>query len=123
MGFGKIYQAVGPQASDVSSLKEIEDMLCALYDAMLTKAHSDTDIKHILLPALSVAIFAGSKPGVFTKEEFIYAAYWGMIKGIKKFEKANSGHTLEIILNVWDTKNNAISRPEYVVLKNIPSLP
>ncbi len=98
--FGWIYLAVGPIASQVSSLDEAKQKVSTLYKAMLEQANKDK-IKRIVLPAISTDIFAGGGKG-FSKEAFIKAVYQGMIGGIENFQKDNPTSTLLIIVNNWD---------------------
>lgn len=97
--FGEIYHAVGPRARDTTDLKEAQGKVQTLYYTMLVKAQQDA-MTHIVLPAISTAIFAGAGPG-FTQAQFIAAMYEGMYQGIQEFVTKNSAPTLHIILNGW----------------------
>jgi O-acetyl-ADP-ribose deacetylase (regulator of RNase III) len=100
--FGWIYLAVGPMASAMKSLDEAEQKVRNLYQHILEHAHK-SNIKRIVLPAISTDIFAKGGKG-FTKEEFIQAVYRAMIEGIENFQKAYPASKLLIIVNNWDEK-------------------
>ena len=108
--FGKIYHAVGPRASQTSSLEEARITVQKLYGNMLEKANKE-NVAVIVLPAISTGIFATGGKG-FTQEKFIEAIYQGMCEGIQAFKNAHPGHSLKIILNNW----------RIAYMENIPAL-
>jgi O-acetyl-ADP-ribose deacetylase (regulator of RNase III) len=100
--FGWIYLAVGPIARDMHSLDEAKQKVSNLYQNMLDHAYKN-NVKRIILPAISTAIFASDGKG-FTKKEFIQAVYQAMIEGIENFQKVYPNSKLLIIVNNWDEK-------------------
>lgn len=106
VSFGDIYLAVGPQASQVTTLADTSNMLENLFYDMVQKAHAEGR-KKIVLCAISTAIFAGasteSATGTsFTKEQFITTVFNGAHTGINRFKQDYSTSTLQIILNNWN---------------------
>ena len=100
--FGWIYLAVGPIASNMSSLEEARNKVRNLYANMLVHAHKQ-HVDRIVLPAISTSIFAGPGKG-FSKDEFLQAVYQGMIEGIENFKAQQPGAPMKIILNNWHEK-------------------
>jgi O-acetyl-ADP-ribose deacetylase (regulator of RNase III) len=102
---GEIYHAVGPRASEVTSLSDAQDQVKALYYNILKRASHHT--AYLVLPAISTAIFATADytKRSFTKNQFMAAMYEGMYQGIKQYQDALPSPLQQaccIILNNWE---------------------
>jgi O-acetyl-ADP-ribose deacetylase (regulator of RNase III) len=104
---GFITLAVGPKASEVTTLAETSKMIEDLYYQILKLARNPrVGCKKIVLCAISTGHAAGdgkeSNTGKsFTKEQFIRYVYNGMHAAINKFTATYPNSEVEIILNNW----------------------
>lgn len=105
-GLGGIALAVGPKASEVTTLAATAKMVEDLYYNILASADTGPAVKKVVLCAVSTGLFAGagtesSTGKAFTKEQFLRYIWNGIHTGINRFKKDNPGSTLQIILNNW----------------------
>jgi O-acetyl-ADP-ribose deacetylase (regulator of RNase III) len=106
---GGIVLAVGPKASEVTTLVATAKMVEDLYYEILRLAATGTGpagVK-VVLCAVSTSLFAGagtesSTGKAFTKEQFLRYIWNGIHTGINRFQTDNPGSTLKIILNNWN---------------------
>ncbi|HAN49748.1 MAG TPA: hypothetical protein DCQ08_01865 [Amoebophilaceae bacterium] len=102
---GEIYHAVGPRASETTSLSTAQDKVKTLYYHICKRAAHHTG--HLVLPAISTDVFAAADYTKlsFTKNQFMAAMYEGMYQGIQQYKTETPGPhqgTCCIILNNWE---------------------
>ena len=103
---GGIVLAVGPKASEVTTLAATAKMVEDLYYHILAGANTSAG-KKVVLCAVSTGIFSGagtesSTGKAFTKEQFLRYIWNGIHTGINRFQTDHPGSTLQIILNNWN---------------------
>ena len=104
---GGIVLAVGPKASEVTTLEATSKMVEDLYYEILEQGKLLSLVEKVVLCAVSTSLFAGagteSATGKsFTKEQFLRYIWNGIHTGINRFQTDNPGIGFEIILNNWN---------------------
>ena len=105
--WGGIVLAVGPKASEVTTLAATAKMVEDLYYNILCLAEASPQFEKVVLCAVSTGIFSGagtesSTGKAFTREQFLRYIWNGIHTGINRFKTDNPGSTLQIVLNNWN---------------------